>query len=88
MPDKEAKQILDVEDNASWEQISANYKRLYDINEKENGGSFYLQSKIYRYVCMYLCIYMYVFVHVHVYDWTETLSQSWLCKCNDTPLYE
>ncbi|CAH2445743.1 TIM23 complex subunit [Komagataella phaffii CBS 7435] len=45
----EACKILDVQpkglDNT---KIQEKYNYLFDINSKENGGSFYLQSKIYR----------------------------------------
>lgn len=29
-------------------EIEANYKHLFNINEKSKGGSFYLQSKVFR----------------------------------------
>lgn len=48
----EACKILDVKPpaggQADIEQVLARYKKLFDTNEPENGGSFYLQSKIVR----------------------------------------
>lgn len=44
---EEAKQILNVQDLNS-ELITKNYDHLFKINEKKAGGSFYLQSKVYR----------------------------------------
>lgn len=43
---QEARQILGLESNASWEEIVKKYDHLMQANEK--GGSFYLQSKVYR----------------------------------------
>eukprot|EP00730_Choanoeca_flexa_P017851 TRINITY_DN8639_c0_g1_i1.p1 TRINITY_DN8639_c0_g1~~TRINITY_DN8639_c0_g1_i1.p1 ORF type:complete len:169 (+),score=28.35 TRINITY_DN8639_c0_g1_i1:55-507(+) len=45
---EEAQKILNVEPNASYEEIMKNYDHLFKINEKKAGGSFYLQSKVYR----------------------------------------
>eukprot|EP00053_Salpingoeca_punica_P003810 m.45302 g.45302 ORF g.45302 m.45302 type:complete len:134 (-) comp12430_c0_seq1:182-583(-) len=45
---EEARKILNVEKNASWEEITKKYDHMFKVNEKSNGGSFYLQSKIYR----------------------------------------
>nr|CAB3264642.1 mitochondrial import inner membrane translocase subunit tim16-B [Phallusia mammillata] len=44
----EAKQILNVSDPANAEQVLKNYEHLMKANEKSTGGSFYLQSKVYR----------------------------------------
>ena len=44
---EEAKQILNV-DNLDPEQIQKNYEHLFKINDKAKGGSFYLQSKVFR----------------------------------------
>ncbi|XP_066286825.1 mitochondrial import inner membrane translocase subunit tim16-like [Branchiostoma lanceolatum] len=44
---QEAKQILDV-DKLDKELIEKNYTHLFDVNDKKKGGSFYLQSKVYR----------------------------------------
>lgn len=30
------------------EEIEKNYKHLFEVNDKSNGGSFYIQSKIFR----------------------------------------
>ena len=34
-------------ETATYEEVHARFERLFESNEK-NGGSFYLQSKIYR----------------------------------------
>jgi import inner membrane translocase subunit TIM16 len=48
----EACRILNVKPpaggQANVEEVLARYKRLFDANEPQNGGSFYLQSKIVR----------------------------------------
>ncbi|CAF3350787.1 unnamed protein product [Rotaria socialis] len=47
---QEAKQILNLTDddlNAS-EKLNKQYEHLFYLNDKTKGGSFYLQSKIYR----------------------------------------
>lgn len=48
----EACKILNVKSPASGEQslenVMARFKKLFDINDPEKGGSFYLQSKILR----------------------------------------
>lgn len=46
MSASEAKQILDVDKNATLEQVRKKYKYLFDVNGEQ--GSFYLQSKVYR----------------------------------------
>lgn len=45
---EEAKQILDVDDLKDLEKIIKNYEHLFGVNEKAKGGSFYLQSKVFR----------------------------------------
>ncbi len=47
---KEAKQILNISDAelTDVEKIEKNYEHLFNLNDKTKGGSFYLQSKIYR----------------------------------------
>jgi hypothetical protein len=47
---QEAKKILHVEDAdlADPEKLSKRYEHLFALNDKSKGGSFYLQSKIYR----------------------------------------
>eukprot|EP00879_Flechtneria_rotunda_P020030 GHRR01021058.1.p2 GENE.GHRR01021058.1~~GHRR01021058.1.p2 ORF type:complete len:125 (+),score=52.67 GHRR01021058.1:114-488(+) len=42
----EARQILEVQENVPWVQVTKRYKHLFDQNKKY--GSFYLQSKVYR----------------------------------------
>ncbi|KAF3926941.1 hypothetical protein ABW20_dc0106916 [Dactylellina cionopaga] len=32
----------------TMDEVAAQYKRLYDANEPAKGGSFYIQSKVYR----------------------------------------
>jgi len=44
---EEAKQILNVEE-IDKERIEANYDYLFNINDKSTGGSFYIQSKVFR----------------------------------------
>ncbi|WMV40374.1 hypothetical protein MTR67_033759 [Solanum verrucosum] len=46
MTDVEARQILGVTENASWEEIMQRYDNLFERNAKN--GSFYLQSKVHR----------------------------------------
>ncbi|XP_044260288.1 mitochondrial import inner membrane translocase subunit TIM16-like [Tribolium madens] len=43
----EAKQILNIT-NLSKEDVDKRYEALFKANEKANGGSFYLQSKVVR----------------------------------------
>ncbi|CAF3037228.1 unnamed protein product [Rotaria socialis] len=47
---QEAKQILNISDADfdDAEKIKKNYEHLFNLNDKTKGGSFYLQSKIYR----------------------------------------
>ncbi|CAF1081186.1 unnamed protein product [Didymodactylos carnosus] len=47
---QEAKQILNIsaEESIDVEKLKAKYDYLFKINDKTKGGSFYLQSKIYR----------------------------------------
>jgi len=44
---EEAKQILNVEE-IDKERIESNYDYLFNINDKSTGGSFYIQSKVFR----------------------------------------
>lgn len=44
---EEALQILNV-DKLDPENINKNYEHLFKVNEKSQGGSFYIQSKIVR----------------------------------------
>ncbi|CEP63636.1 import motor complex subunit PAM16 LALA0_S08e07162g [Lachancea lanzarotensis] len=47
----ESCKILNIEDEADRanpQKIEERFKYLFDVNDKEKGGSFYLQSKIYR----------------------------------------
>lgn len=43
----EAMKILNV-DELDPERIDKNYKHLFEANDKKNGGSLYLQSKVFR----------------------------------------
>jgi len=45
---EEAMKILNIEDIHDAEKLQASYERLFEMNEKTKGGSFYLQSKVYR----------------------------------------
>lgn len=44
---EEAKEILSVE-KLDPELVKKNFDHLFSVNEKTKGGSFYLQSKVYR----------------------------------------
>ncbi|XP_050424634.1 mitochondrial import inner membrane translocase subunit Tim16 [Adelges cooleyi] len=44
---EEAKQILNVK-GMTKDEVQERYEYLFKINDKAKGGSFYLQSKIYR----------------------------------------
>lgn len=44
---EEAKQILNI-DTLEAEKVAKNYEHLFSVNDKSKGGSFYLQSKVYR----------------------------------------
>ena len=46
---EEAKQILNVEE-LDQERIQKNYEYLFSINDKSKGGSFYVQSKVRRWM--------------------------------------
>lgn len=43
---REALQILNVEDLSDQEKIQKSYDHLFKANDKANGGSLYLQSKV------------------------------------------
>ncbi|XP_075146667.1 mitochondrial import inner membrane translocase subunit Tim16 [Haematobia irritans] len=45
---EEAKQILNVDDLKNLEEITKKYEHLFQANDKAKGGSFYLQSKVFR----------------------------------------
>ncbi|ODM90924.1 Mitochondrial import inner membrane translocase subunit Tim16 [Orchesella cincta] len=45
---EEARQILNVSPESSVEEIHKQYEHLFKINDKAKGGSFYIQSKVYR----------------------------------------
>ncbi|XP_057371513.1 mitochondrial import inner membrane translocase subunit Tim16-like [Daphnia carinata] len=44
---EEAKEILNV-DKLEPELVKKNFEHLFSVNDKAKGGSFYLQSKVYR----------------------------------------
>uniref|UniRef100_A0AC35TYA5 Mitochondrial import inner membrane translocase subunit TIM16 n=1 Tax=Rhabditophanes sp. KR3021 TaxID=114890 RepID=A0AC35TYA5_9BILA len=44
----ESCQILNVKEPFDIKKIEENYTRMFEVNDKVNGGSLYLQSKIYR----------------------------------------
>ncbi|KAK6919533.1 hypothetical protein RJ641_015437 [Dillenia turbinata] len=46
MTEQEARQILGVTEECSWEEILKRYDNLFERNAKN--GSFYLQSKVHR----------------------------------------
>ena len=43
---QEATQILNLKSVEDLEALQKNYEHLFAVNEKEKGGSFYLQSKV------------------------------------------
>lgn len=45
---EEAQQILNVGKLDNPEEIQKNYDHLFAVNDKAKGGSFYLQSKVFR----------------------------------------
>jgi import inner membrane translocase subunit TIM16 len=45
---EEAKQILNITPECDKAEIQKQYDRLFQLNDKNKGGSFYLQSKIFR----------------------------------------
>ncbi|TKR67900.1 hypothetical protein L596_023976 [Steinernema carpocapsae] len=45
---QESIQILNVKEPLKAEVVEKNYKHLFELNDKTKGGSFYLQSKVYR----------------------------------------
>ncbi|KAJ0463272.1 putative mitochondrial import inner membrane translocase subunit Tim16 [Helianthus annuus] len=45
MTKQEARQILDVTEQSSWEEIAKKYDNMF---ERKTNGSFYLQSKVHR----------------------------------------
>ncbi|KAL2456931.1 Protein Transporter [Forsythia ovata] len=46
MSEQEARQILGVTEQSTWEEILQKYENLFERNAKN--GSFYLQSKVHR----------------------------------------
>lgn len=39
---------MDVKTPLNREEINKKYEHLFKVNEKENGGTIYLQSKVFR----------------------------------------
>ncbi|KAL0464034.1 UNVERIFIED_CONTAM: Mitochondrial import inner membrane translocase subunit PAM16 like 1 [Sesamum latifolium] len=82
MTEAEARQILGVTENATWEEILQKYDNLFERNAKN--GTFYLQSKSYSWFvslvslicCLASCHLMQIFLHlaegsVQVEDFSE-----------------
>lgn len=44
---EEAQNILNL-DKLDKEQLEKSYKHLFEVNDKSKGGSFYIQSKVFR----------------------------------------
>lgn len=44
----EAMEILNVKDTNDVEAVRKSYNHLFEVNNKANGGSFYIQSKVVR----------------------------------------
>ncbi|XP_016956340.1 mitochondrial import inner membrane translocase subunit TIM16 [Drosophila biarmipes] len=45
---EEAQQILNVKDLGDRQAIDSHYQHLFRANEKSSGGTFYIQSKVFR----------------------------------------
>lgn len=45
---EEAKQILNISNIHNVEEVAKKYDHLFTVNDKKNGGSLYLQSKVFR----------------------------------------
>jgi import inner membrane translocase subunit TIM16 len=45
---EEAKKILSLEEPLNDQNINEKFDKLFNTNSVENGGSFYIQSKIYN----------------------------------------
>ncbi|KHJ86657.1 hypothetical protein OESDEN_13585, partial [Oesophagostomum dentatum] len=45
---EESLKILNIKTPIDPQEVEKNYEHLFNINDKTKGGSFYLQSKIYR----------------------------------------
>nr|CAH8848411.1 unnamed protein product [Trichobilharzia regenti] len=45
---EEAKQILNIKDIHDKDTLNKHYEHLFSSNAKENGGTLYLQSKVFR----------------------------------------
>lgn len=45
---EEAIKILNVDDIQDAEKLQSSFDRLFEMNDKTKGGSFYLQSKVFR----------------------------------------
>ena len=45
---EEARQILNISPESTPEEIQQKYEHLFNINDKSKGGSFYIQSKVFR----------------------------------------
>lgn len=52
MPELQAREILNLEGNSEepydMKLVNEKFDKYFEINDPEHGGSFYLQSKIYR----------------------------------------
>ncbi|KAK9462924.1 mitochondrial import inner membrane translocase subunit tim16-B-like protein [Lipomyces oligophaga] len=45
---EEACKILHIQSNSSASEVTKRFEHLFKVNSKDKGGSFYLQSKIFR----------------------------------------
>ncbi|KAI8894665.1 Pam16-domain-containing protein [Globomyces pollinis-pini] len=45
---EEAKKILNVEGEVSKDNLLQKYEKLFKVNDPKEGGSFYIQSKVFR----------------------------------------
>lgn len=48
IPVDDARKILNVKEDATEDEVIERFEKLFDNNSKENGGSFYIQSKVFR----------------------------------------
>lgn len=48
MHPSEAYKILDVSTESSWAEAYDKFQKQFKLNDPQNGGSFYVQSKIVR----------------------------------------
>jgi len=45
---REAWKVLGLEDTAPPDEIESRFKHLFEVTDRDNGGTLYIQSKVYR----------------------------------------